>query len=76
MDGYLLLKMKGSILPDSFMAAHPATVCVWFGVTSMSLLCVSSCRARELPSERREIERETDSRGLGFDGKLKRQPAI
>jgi hypothetical protein len=30
----------------------------------------------ELPSERREIERETDSRGLGFDGKLKRQPAI
>lgn len=35
---YLLLKMKGSTLPDSFMAAQPATVCVWFGVTSMTLL--------------------------------------
>jgi len=34
-DLYLLLKTKGSTLPDSFMAAQPATVCVWFGVTSM-----------------------------------------
>ena len=42
-DLYLLLKTKGSTLPDSFMAAHPATVWVWFGVTSMAL-CSASVR--------------------------------
>jgi hypothetical protein len=36
------LKTKGSTLPDSFMAAQPATVCVWFGVTSMALIEASA----------------------------------